>query len=111
MLCQATSANIDDVANGMGLDNRIGKDFLKAGIGFGGSCLGKDLDGLISLAQSVKVEMEIFKSVKSVNKKQKIRIINLAEKKLGKLKNVKCSVLGLNDKPNTDDVRDSPALL
>ena len=109
-LCQATSANIDDVANGMGLDNRIGKEFLKAGIGFGGSCLGKDLEGLISIAQSVNVEMEILKSVKSVNKKQKTRIIDLAEKELGKLKNVKCSVLGLSFKPNTDDVRDSPAL-
>jgi UDPglucose 6-dehydrogenase len=84
ILCQATSANIEDVARGMGMDKRIGKDFLQAGIGFGGSCLGKDLQELISVAEMFNIEMEILKSVRSVNEKQKTRIVNIAEKELGR---------------------------
>ena len=110
-LCERTGqVDVTDVARGIGLDPRIGSDYLGAGIGFGGSCLPKDLAALISHSLSIGFEPSLLKTVQDINRKQPNRAVTIAKGSLRKLVGRKVAVLGLAFKPNTDDLRDSPAV-
>ena len=110
-LCEAVSANVDMVRMGMGSDNRIGKRFLFPGVGYGGSCFPKDVQALAKTAGEYNYDFKILKSVMEVNKKQKTilsqKIINYFG---GDLAGRTIAVWGLAFKPNTDDIREAPAL-
>lgn len=110
-LCEAVGANVNTVAKAMGLDGRIGPKFLHAGIGFGGSCLPKDTMALVKIAEGKGVELGIVKAAIEANQRQRERltakIINAFDNNIeGKT----VGILGLSFKPNTDDIRESPAL-
>ncbi|QED46033.1 UDP-glucose dehydrogenase family protein [Cytobacillus dafuensis] len=109
-LCENIGANIEDVSLGMGLDSRIGTPFLKAGIGFGGSCFPKDTRGLIEKATEAGQSLDILEAVLKVNKQQKYLLLNKALQRFGNLKDKKIALLGLAFKPNTSDVRGSIAI-
>lgn len=109
-ICEKVGANIEDVAYGMGLDSRIGSQFLKAGIGYGGSCFPKDVSALIHTAAKHNVDLNIIKAANIVNQHQQDVLIKKAKQRFGSLQNKKAAILGLSFKPNTDDIRDSPAL-
>ena len=107
-ICQKIpGANIDDVAKTIGLDPRIGKLFLNAGPGYGGSCLPKDMKALINFANRVGINPTLLNAVEHTNNKQIQNIIHLIEKTLGSLKNKHITILGTAFKPDTDDIRDS----
>jgi len=109
-LCDAVDADIDAVASGIGLDRRIGPDFLRAGIGYGGSCFPKDTRALDFIATLNGYQFTLLKSVIEVNNRQRLLpVIRLAQA-LGSLHTRRVAVLGLAFKPDTDDVRESPAL-
>lgn len=108
-LCEKVGADIEDVAYGMGLDSRIGSKFLSAGIGYGGSCFPKDVNALIDTAAEHKVDLNIIKAANAVNQNQQDVLITKAKQRFGSLYNKKAAILGLSFKPNTDDVRNSPA--
>ncbi len=109
-ICEKTGANIDDVALSMGYDDRIGKKFLKAGMGYGGSCFPKDTKALYYLAKNLGYELKTVSSAIEVNLYQKQKLINKAKEDFGSLENKKVAVLGLSFKPGTDDLRESPAI-
>ena len=109
-LCKKLGIDVYDVSEGMGYDPRIGQKFLNAGLGFGGSCLPKDLEELAFRARQIDYDAKLLNSVISINNEQPLRLIEIAEKRLGSLKNKKIAVLGIAFKPGTDDVRDAPAL-
>ncbi|MBE9540250.1 MAG: UDP-glucose/GDP-mannose dehydrogenase family protein [Proteobacteria bacterium] len=110
-LCEKTGADVHSVAKGMGLDGRIGKKFLHAGPGYGGSCFPKDTVALIRMAQEHGVSSRIIESVVEVNASQKARMVSKIREALGGSEADKTiAVLGLTFKPETDDMRDAPAL-
>jgi len=110
-ICQKIpGANIDDIAKTIGLDPRIGKLFLNAGPGYGGSCLPKDMKALIKFAEITGVKPTLLNAVEDVNTKQLEEVISIAKKKLGILESKKITILGTSFKPNTDDIRDSIAI-
>ncbi|MCX5749211.1 MAG: UDP-glucose/GDP-mannose dehydrogenase family protein [Candidatus Saganbacteria bacterium] len=109
-ICERLGADIIEVAFGMGLDKRIGRGFLNAGVGFGGSCFPKDISALIHLAKSHGYEPVILKSTNEFNRSQREAFVSKVEKKLKGLKNKTIGVLGLSFKPQTDDLRDAPSL-
>ncbi len=110
-ICQnIPGANIDDIAKIIGLDPRIGKLFLNAGPGYGGSCLPKDMKALINFADRVGINPTLLNAVEKTNQNQMENIISLIEKKLGKIASKRITILGTAFKPNTDDVRDSMAI-
>jgi UDPglucose 6-dehydrogenase len=110
-LCQRqTDVDVIDVAEGIGLDPRIGREFLNAGIGFGGSCLPKDLTALLHHARSLNYRPKLLDAVAEVNRWQARQIIEIARRHLGRLKGRRVAVLGLTFKPDTDDIRNSPSL-
>jgi UDPglucose 6-dehydrogenase len=109
-LCKELGIDVYEVARGMGYDPRIGDKFLNAGLGFGGSCLPKDLAELISKAQRKGYKPQLLREVLEVNKKQPLKIVDIAEKRLGKLTDKVIAVLGLAFKTNTDDIREAPSL-
>ena len=109
-LCERFNADIDTVAKGIGLDNRIGLHFLHAGVGYGGSCFPKDTRALHHICSSNGIDFDLLKSVITVNNRQRSLAVAKLKNKLGKLKKLKIAVLGLAFKPDTDDVRESPAL-
>jgi len=110
-ICQnIPGANVDDIAKTIGLDPRIGKLFLNAGPGYGGSCLPKDMKALINFADEIGIKPTLLNAVEQTNKKQIQNIIHLIEKTLGSLKDKHITVLGTAFKPNTDDIRDSIAI-
>ena len=110
-ICQnIPGANIDDVAKTIGLDPRIGKLFLNAGPGYGGSCLPKDMKALINFSDKVGINPTLLNAVEETNKKQIQNIVNLIEERLGNLRNKQITILGTAFKPNTDDIRDSIAI-
>ena len=110
-ICQKIpGANIDDIAKTIGLDPRIGKLFLNAGPGYGGSCLPKDMKALIKFAKIAGVKPTLLNAVEDVNTKQLEEVISIAKKKLGVLESKKITILGTSFKPNTDDIRDSIAI-
>jgi UDPglucose 6-dehydrogenase len=109
-LCERVGADIHGVAKGMGLDKRIGSKFLHPGPGFGGSCFPKDTRALFQMAKNSDYELRIVKSVIEVNKRQIIIMIDKIKKSIGKLRGKTIGILGLSFKPNTDDIRESPAI-
>jgi len=110
VLCEATGANVQEVANGMGLDERIGRRFLNAGIGFGGSCFPKDLSAFIKISEQVGYNFQLLREVQRINAEQMERFIKKITETLWVLKDKTIGVLGLTFKQNTDDVRSSPAI-
>jgi UDPglucose 6-dehydrogenase len=109
-ICEKVGADVKEVAKGIGLDKRIGPYFLNAGIGYGGSCFPKDIDGLLTIANTHNYDFKLLKAVTEVNEYQQERfvkkIINILERENGDT----VAIWGLAFKPNTDDVRKSPAL-
>lgn len=110
-LCEIVGADIEDVAAGMGFDERIGNRFLHAGIGYGGSCFPKDTKALHWLANFHDYEMKTVKAAIEVNDHQKLRLIKKARKYYKELKGLTVAVLGLTFKPGTDDLREAPSLV
>lgn len=110
VLCEAAGANVQEVALGMGLDDRIGRRFLNAGIGFGGSCFPKDLSAFIKISEQVGYDFRLLKEVQRINAEQMERFVKKITETLWVLKDKKIAVLGLAFKQNTDDVRSSPAI-
>ena len=110
VLCEATGANVQEVAAGMGMDERIGRPFLNAGIGFGGSCFPKDLSAFVKIAEQIGYDFHLLKEVQRINAGQMERFVKKITDTLWVLKDKKIGVLGLAFKQNTDDVRTSPAI-
>jgi UDPglucose 6-dehydrogenase len=109
-ICEKVGADVTNVAAGMGFDHRIGHSFLKAGIGYGGSCFPKDTQALIQIAGNVDYEFKLLKSVVDVNRDQRFSVLRKLETALGSLQGRTIAIWGLAFKPNTDDVRDAPAV-
>jgi UDPglucose 6-dehydrogenase len=109
-ICETTGANVQEVAAGMGLDERIGRRFLNAGIGFGGSCFPKDLGAFIKIAEQIGYDFRLLKEVQRINAEQMGRFVKKITDTLWVLKDKKIGVLGLAFKQNTDDIRMSPAI-
>lgn len=109
-LCELVGANIEDVAKGMGMDPRIGDKFLKAGIGYGGSCFPKDTKALTWLANFNDYELKTVKAAIEVNSNQKMKLIKKARKKFESFEGINVAVLGLTFKAGTDDLREAPSL-
>ena len=109
-LCEKLGANVEEVTHAMGLDPRIGTQFLRAGLGFGGFCFPKDIQAFISLAASVGVDFEILKAAERVNKQRIDRFVEKVSRALWVVKGKKVALLGLAFKANTDDIRFAPAL-
>jgi len=109
-LCEAVDANVQDVARGIGLDNRIGSKFLHAGPGYGGSCFPKDTLALVKTAQDHQTELSIVSSVINANDKRKRRMADKIIAACGGVSGKTLAILGLAFKPNTDDMRDAPSL-
>ena len=109
-LCELVGANVQDVAEGMGYDERIGKDFLKAGIGYGGSCFPKDTKALDFLAGQKGYVLKTVRAAMEVNEAQSVRLFEKAKNRLLSFRGLKTAVLGLTFKPGTDDLREAPSL-
>lgn len=109
-ICESCNINVGPVAQGIGLDKRIGRQYLNAGPGFGGSCFPKDVNALIGISRELGYEPHLLESVIRVNEIQKERMVKKAEKALGSLEGRRIALLGLSFKPGTDDIRESPAL-
>ncbi len=110
-VCEATGADVVRVAEGVGLDRRIGSSFLRAGIGYGGSCFPKDSLALKQLAANSGYHFQLLNAVIEVNELQKRRVIGKLQHHLGSLRGKTVTLLGLAFKPNTDDVREAPSLV
>jgi UDPglucose 6-dehydrogenase len=110
-VCEATGADVVKVAEGIGHDRRIGKSFLQAGVGFGGSCFPKDSLALKQLAANSGYHFQVLNAVIEVNELQKRRVIGKLTTRLGSLRGKRIALLGLAFKPNTDDTRESPAFV
>jgi len=108
-VCEFVGADVVDVARGVGLDHRLGPHFLKAGLGFGGSCFPKDVTALKQLAGNSGYQFMLLQAVWEVNELQKRRVVQKLTKHLGPLQNKKIALLGLAFKPNTDDMREAPS--
>lgn len=109
-ICQKFGIDIYEVAKGISFDYRIGDRFLNAGIGFGGSCLPKDLSALVHASGTHGYRPRLLESVLEINESQAAKMVQIVEQKLGNLKDKSIGVLGLAFKPNTDDIRNAPAL-
>jgi UDPglucose 6-dehydrogenase len=110
VLCEASGANVQEVANGIGMDRRIGRSFLDASLGFGGSCFPKDLSAFIKISEQLGYNFALLKEVQRINDQQMDRFFKKIVDTLWVLKEKKIGVLGLAFKQNTDDVRMSPAM-
>jgi len=110
-VCEATGADVVKVAEGVGLDKRLGPHFLRAGIGYGGSCFPKDSLALKQLASNSGYHFQLLSAVIEVNELQKRRVIGKLTRHLGSLRGKKVALLGLAFKPNTDDMREAPSLV
>lgn len=108
--CEKVGANVDDVRMGMGSDTRIGKRFLFPGIGFGGSCFPKDVQALVRSGNMVDYQFKIIEAVLQVNHGQKLKLIEKVKNHFNDLSGVKLALWGLAFKPDTDDIREAPAL-
>ena len=109
-LCDELDVNVNEVTHGIGLDPRIGPSFLQAGIGYGGSCFPKDVSALILTGRLNNVELSVLEKVVEVNQTQHTYLINKARERVGSFANKKVAILGLAFKPDTDDIREAPAL-
>lgn len=110
IICESTGANVQEVANGMGMDARIGRRFLDASLGFGGSCFPKDLSAFIKISEQLGYNFGLLKEVQRINSEQMDRFLKKIQDTLWVLKDKKVGVLGLAFKQNTDDIRLSPAI-
>ncbi|MBS1713874.1 MAG: UDP-glucose/GDP-mannose dehydrogenase family protein [Armatimonadetes bacterium] len=109
-VCEAKGANVQDVAKGVGADSRIGPKFLQAGLGWGGSCLPKDVAGLIKIAEGCDYDFALLKAADDINKDQTQHFLRRMKKRLGGFQGKTVALLGLAFKPNTDDIRDAKSL-
>ena len=110
VICEASGANVQEVANGIGMDARIGRRFLDAGLGFGGSCFPKDLSAFIKISEQLGYDFRLLREVQRINAEQMERFVKKIAETLWVLKEKTIGVLGLAFKQNTDDVRMSPAI-
>jgi UDPglucose 6-dehydrogenase len=110
-ICERVGAHVGQVAHGIGLDERIGRQFLNAGIGWGGSCFGKDVAALARMAADYGYEARILQAVQEVNAHQRQWVVQKLQERLKVLKGKTVGLMGLAFKPHTDDVRDSPAIV
>jgi UDPglucose 6-dehydrogenase len=110
-VCELVGADVEQVAHGMGLDARIGTQYLQAGIGFGGSCFPKDISFLKLLAGNSGYHFQLLNAVIEVNELQKRRVVSKLQKHLGSLRGKTIALLGLAFKPNTDDMREAPSIV
>ena len=110
-LCELVDANVQTVAKAMGLDKRIGAKFLHAGPGFGGSCFGKDTAALVHIGETAGYAMKLAATTKRVNEQQRARMVDKIRDAVNGVQGKTLALLGLSFKPNTDDLRDSPALM
>ena len=108
-LCEKTGADVVKVAKGMGLDKRIGEDFLKAGIGYGGSCFPKDVSAFIHIGKKSGCNFKLIEEVRNINEERRMHFIKRLEKVIGKFKGKTIAIWGLSFKPETDDTREAPA--
>src|SRR5215470_10844367 len=106
-ICEAAGADVSQVMKGVGLDSRIGLNFLQPGLGYGGSCFPKDVDSLIHTAAQLGYEFKLLKSVVEINKERAGHLVSMVEKALDPLEDKTIAVLGLAFKPNTDDMREA----
>ena len=109
-LCEATNANVEQVARGIGLDSRIGPKFLRPGIGYGGSCFPKDVAAFRSVADQLGVDFSLLTEVEKINADQKKRFLSKVRSALWTLRGKRLGILGLAFKGGTDDIRESPAI-
>jgi len=109
-ICEKVGADVTEVARGMGLDSRIGESFLSAGIGFGGSCFPKDVAAFIRIAEKVGYDFALLKEVEKINAGQKAALVKKIEDAIWTLSDKTVGMLGLAFKPETDDLRNAPAL-
>lgn len=109
-ICDRVGADVTQVAKGIGLDSRIGNKFLQAGIGWGGSCFPKDVSALVHTAEDYNYDAQLLKATVEVNKRQRLMTIEKLQQELKILKGKTVGLLGLTFKPDTDDMRDAPAL-
>ncbi|MBI3219589.1 MAG: UDP-glucose/GDP-mannose dehydrogenase family protein [Bacteroidetes bacterium] len=109
-LCERSGANIEKIRKGIGADSRIGHQFLYAGLGYGGSCFPKDVQALSFTSNEFNYSFEILDAVMNVNKRQRMQMIERMEQQMGSLQGKKIGCWGLAFKPNTDDIREAPAL-
>ena len=110
-VCELVGADVEAVARGVGLDHRLGPHFLRAGIGYGGSCFPKDVSALKQLAGNSGYHFQLLSAVIEVNELQKRRVVGKLQRHLGRLRGRRIAVLGLAFKPNTDDLREAPSLV
>lgn len=109
-ICEASGADIEKVADGIGMDHRIGRTFLNAGIGYGGSCFPKDIAAFIHISEQLGVPFQLLKEVQRINAQQKERFLKAIRDTLWVLREKKIAVWGLTFKPDTDDIRSSVAI-
>jgi len=109
-ICEASNADVEKVADGIGMDKRIGRNFLNAGIGYGGSCFPKDLAAFIAISEQLGVPFTLLKEVQRINSDQRERFISKIREALWVLRDKKIGVWGLTFKPDTDDIRESVAV-
>jgi len=110
-LCEAVGADVQQVANAIGADGRIGSKFLHAGPGYGGSCFPKDVTALIRTAREAKAPLTLVEQVEKINTERKISMVTRIEDAVGNLRGKTVGVLGITFKPNTDDIREAPSLI
>ncbi len=109
-ICDKVGADVGEVSRGMGMDKRIGKAFLRAGIGYGGSCFPKDLDAFVSISEKIGYDFELLKAVKNINQQQKEFFLGKIKDSLWIIKDKTIAVLGISFKPDTDDIRNAPSV-
>jgi UDPglucose 6-dehydrogenase len=109
-ICDKVGADVKEVAQGMGLDNRIGRHFLHAGIGYGGSCFPKDLEAFINISEKLGYDFQILTAVRNTNEEQKRFVLQKIKNEMWIIKDKAIAVLGLAFKPNTDDLRNAPSI-
>src|SRR2546425_8258392 len=109
-ICEASGADVEKVADGIGMDHRIGRDFLNAGIGYGGSCFPKDIAAFIAISEQLGVPFDLLKEVQRINTAQKRRFLKTIRDTLWVLREKRIAVWGLTFKPDTDDIRSSVAI-
>uniref|UniRef100_A0A7C3UPF9 UDP-glucose 6-dehydrogenase n=1 Tax=candidate division WOR-3 bacterium TaxID=2052148 RepID=A0A7C3UPF9_UNCW3 len=109
-ICELAGVDVKEVATGIGLDKRIGRDFLNPGIGYGGFCFPKDLDAFVKIAEELGYDFQLLREVKKINDDMRERFVRKVKDLLWNLRDKKIGVLGLAFKPNTDDMRFAPAI-
>jgi len=110
-ICELSGGNVEDVAKGMGLDKRIGSQFLQAGLGWGGSCFPKYVLGTVTVAESLGYDFALLKEVIAINDDQTLNFVRRLDARLGGLAGKRIGIMGLAFKPNTDDIRDAKSLI